>query len=77
MRTLADKKPSGKTKDEQMAERKQELERRLQDVTGQLGTSKKPKKGKSIHTQLYVLKFYKSSNKKLKSNKTKLKNKKN
>jgi hypothetical protein len=29
-----------------MAEKKQELEKRLQDVTGQLGTSKKvPKKG--------------------------------
>lgn len=31
-----------------MAEKKQELEKRLQDVTGQLGTSKKTaKKGKS------------------------------
>ncbi|GLH14085.1 Homeotic protein female sterile [Gryllus bimaculatus] len=35
------KKLSGKSKDEQMAEKKQELEKRLQDVTGQLGTSKK------------------------------------
>lgn len=42
----ADKKVSGKSKDEQMAEKKQELEKRLQDVTGQLGTNKKtPKKG--------------------------------
>lgn len=44
-----DKKPSGKSKDEQMAEKKQELEKRLQDVTGQLGTSKKTaKKGELI-----------------------------
>jgi len=43
---IADKKPSGKSKDEQMAEKKQELEKRLQDVTGQLGASKKnAKKG--------------------------------
>lgn len=35
---------SGKSKDEQMAEKKQELEKRLQDVTGQLGTSKKATK---------------------------------
>ncbi|XP_055640274.1 homeotic protein female sterile-like isoform X2 [Toxorhynchites rutilus septentrionalis] len=35
------KKASGKSKDEQMAEKKQELEKRLQDVTGQLGTAKK------------------------------------
>lgn len=42
-----DKKVSGKSKDEQMAEKKQELEKRLQDVTGQLGTAKKnAKKGK-------------------------------
>lgn len=42
-----DKKVSGKSKDEQMAEKKQELEKRLQDVTGQLGTNKKTaKKGK-------------------------------
>ncbi|KRF93839.1 homeotic protein female sterile isoform X8 [Drosophila mojavensis] len=38
------KKPSGKSKDEQMAEKKQELEKRLQDVTGQLGASKKAAK---------------------------------
>lgn len=38
---------SGKSKDEQMAEKKQELEKRLQDVTGQLGSGKKSaKKGK-------------------------------
>lgn len=44
---LSDKKVSGKSKDEQMAEKKQELEKRLQDVTGQLGTAKKTtKKGK-------------------------------
>lgn len=39
---------AGKSKDEQMAEKKQELEKRLQDVTGQLGTVKKTtKKGSS------------------------------
>lgn len=38
---------AGKSKDEQLAEKKQELEKRLQDVSGQLGTTKKPtKKGK-------------------------------
>lgn len=41
---LTDKKVSGKSKDEQMAEKKQELEKRLQDVTGQLGTNKKTAK---------------------------------
>lgn len=35
---------SGKSKDEQMAEKKQELEKRLQDVTGQLGSAKKTTK---------------------------------
>uniref|UniRef100_A0A182MSI1 Bromo domain-containing protein n=1 Tax=Anopheles culicifacies TaxID=139723 RepID=A0A182MSI1_9DIPT len=35
------KKVSGKSKEEQMTEKKQELEKRLQDVTGQLGTGKK------------------------------------
>lgn len=35
---------SGKSKDEQMAEKKQELEKRLQDVTGQLGSAKKQTK---------------------------------
>lgn len=41
-----DKKLSGKSKEDQMAEKKQELEKRLQDVTGQLGNVKKaPKKG--------------------------------
>ncbi|XP_037079171.1 bromodomain-containing protein 2-like, partial [Pollicipes pollicipes] len=40
-----DKKQSSKSKDEQMMEKKQELEKRLQDVTGQLGTTtKKPAK---------------------------------
>lgn len=41
---FTDKKVSGKSKDEQMAEKKQELEKRLQDVTGQLGTAKKSTK---------------------------------
>lgn len=48
-----DKKLSGKSKDEQMAEKKQELEKRLQDVTGQLGSAKKAaKKGKHSLTPL-------------------------
>lgn len=41
---FADKKVSGKSKDEQIAEKKQELEKRLQDVTGQLGNVKKTAK---------------------------------
>jgi hypothetical protein len=43
-----DKKLPGKSKDEQMAEKKQELEKRLQDVTGQLGSAKKPPKKGNI-----------------------------
>jgi hypothetical protein len=44
------KKPAGKTKDEQILEKKQELEKRLQDVSGQLGavTKKTPKKGGNV-----------------------------
>ncbi|XP_030378303.1 homeotic protein female sterile isoform X1 [Scaptodrosophila lebanonensis] len=44
LRKKTHKKPSGKSKDEQMAEKKQELEKRLLDVTGQLGASKKTAK---------------------------------
>ncbi|XP_011306065.1 bromodomain-containing protein 4A isoform X2 [Fopius arisanus] len=44
LRKKVHKKLSGKSKDEQMAEKKQELEKRLQDVTGQLGNVKKPPK---------------------------------
>jgi len=48
LRKKTHKKVSGKTKDEQMQEKKQELEKRLQDVTGQLGTGKKvAKKGEA------------------------------
>jgi len=47
------KKPAGKTKDEQILEKKQELEKRLQDVSGQLGavTKKTPKKGNVVHAE--------------------------
>lgn len=39
-----------------MAEKKQELEKRLQDVTGQLGTAKKQaKKGTQIAVILYFV----------------------
>lgn len=41
LRKKTHKKVAGKSKVEQMTERQQELERRLQDVTGQLGSSKK------------------------------------
>lgn len=42
-----DKKMAGKSKDEQLAEKKQELEMRLQDVSGKLGSAKKTaKKGR-------------------------------
>ncbi|XP_011329993.1 bromodomain-containing protein 2 isoform X3 [Ooceraea biroi] len=44
LRKKPHKKVSGKSKDEQMAEKKQELEKRLQDVTGQLGNVKKAAK---------------------------------
>ncbi|XP_023724290.1 homeotic protein female sterile isoform X7 [Cryptotermes secundus] len=44
LRKKPHKKLPGKSKDEQMAEKKQELEKRLQDVTGQLGSAKKPPK---------------------------------
>lgn len=47
---------SGKSKDEQMAEKKQELEKRLQDVTGQLGSAKKSaKKGEWLKLHCVVL----------------------
>lgn len=38
---LADKKQAGKTKDEAMREKERELNERLQDVTGKLGSAKK------------------------------------
>ncbi|RWS01342.1 bromodomain-containing protein 3-like isoform X3, partial [Dinothrombium tinctorium] len=38
-------KVAGKTKEEQMREKKQELEKKLQDVSGQLGTTPNMKKG--------------------------------
>ncbi|KAL7032532.1 hypothetical protein ACKWTF_007341 [Chironomus riparius] len=41
LRKKTHKKVAGKSKAEQMTERQQELERRLQDVTGQLGSNKK------------------------------------
>lgn len=51
-----DKKLSGKSKEDQMAEKKQELEKRLQDVTGQLGSAKKAnKKGKYLNRQYQCL----------------------
>lgn len=46
---FTDRKMSGKSKDEQMAEKKQELEKRLQDVSGQLGTNKKQQQKKGKH----------------------------
>jgi hypothetical protein len=53
---VSDKKLPGKSKDEQMAEKKQELEKRLQDVTGQLGSAKKPpKKGELVIRTCAVL----------------------
>lgn len=41
-----------------MAEKKQELEKRLQDVTGQLGTAKKQnKKGKGAYITFLFLNY--------------------
>lgn len=55
---VTDKKMSGKSKDEQIAEKKQELEKRLLDVTGQLGSTKKPtKKGELFVKGLSTFKF--------------------
>lgn len=49
---------AGKSKDEQLAEKKQELEKRLQDVSGQLGTAKKTtKKGKQSHELVHFSDF--------------------
>lgn len=46
----------GKSKAEQMNERQQELERRLQDVTGQLGSGKKSaKKGMCLCVLIVAL----------------------
>lgn len=43
---ILDKKPPGKSKEEAIADKKQELERRLLDVNDKIGTTKKvPKKG--------------------------------
>ncbi|KAL0895860.1 hypothetical protein ABMA27_011883 [Loxostege sticticalis] len=46
LRKKTHRKMSGKSKDEQMAEKKHELEKRLQDVSGQLGTNKKQQQKK-------------------------------
>ncbi|XP_067125619.1 bromodomain-containing protein 3-like isoform X3 [Centruroides vittatus] len=52
----AAKKVTGKTKEEQVREKKQELEKRLQDVSGQLGTSgKKPTKKESENSHVDVV----------------------
>lgn len=46
----------GKSKDEQIAEKKQELEKRLSDVNDKIGNAKKaPKKGKGSHTIISYL----------------------
>lgn len=50
---ILDKKVAGKSKAEQIEARQQELERRLQDVSGQLGSGKKStKKGESAELVL-------------------------
>ncbi|XP_049531595.1 homeotic protein female sterile-like isoform X2 [Anopheles darlingi] len=51
LRKKTHKKVSGKSKEEQMTEKKQELEKRLQDVTGQLGTAKKNAKKDEANKQ--------------------------
>jgi hypothetical protein len=64
---ILDKKVAGKSKAEQMNERQLDLERRLLDVSGQLGSSKKSaKKGKPVvlssnlnfHLIIYFAHFY-------------------
>lgn len=45
----------GKTKEELALEKKRELEKRLQDVSGQLNSTKKPpKKGEYLYTTAYT-----------------------
>lgn len=52
---LLDKKVAGKSKAEQIEARQLELERRLQDVSGQLGSGKKStKKGESDQSNFYL-----------------------
>ncbi|XP_032671796.1 bromodomain-containing protein 4-like isoform X4 [Odontomachus brunneus] len=55
LRKKPHKKVSGKSKDEQMAEKKQELEKRLQDVTGQLGNVKKTTKKEDSNKSVDVV----------------------
>ncbi|MDG2575954.1 hypothetical protein P7L86_23720, partial [Vibrio parahaemolyticus] len=45
------RKPVGKTKEELALEKKRELEKRLQDVSGQLNSTKKPPKKASEKTE--------------------------
>lgn len=56
----ASKRAVGKTKEEQVKEKKQELERRLQDVSGQLGTPAPPPKAKTLKKGKYIL-YYSST----------------
>ena len=46
-----DKKQTGKSKDEAMREKERELNERLQDVTGKLGTAKKAHRKGKPHPQ--------------------------
>lgn len=56
---LAIKKPVGKTKEELALEKKRELEKRLQDVSGQLNSTKKPpKKGEYLILQATASSLY-------------------
>lgn len=57
---MTDRKVSGKSKDEQIAEKKQELEKRLHDVTGQLGSNKKQQPKKGIFFLYYTINIVKS-----------------
>ncbi|XP_076308792.1 bromodomain-containing protein 3-like isoform X3 [Tachypleus tridentatus] len=50
----AKSKTSAKSKEEQVKEKKQELEKRLQDVNGQLGSSKKPTKKDSENSHVDI-----------------------
>ncbi|XP_023215868.1 bromodomain-containing protein 3-like isoform X2 [Centruroides sculpturatus] len=52
---LTKNKGPGKSKEEQVRERKQELEKRLQDVSGQLGSSKKSQKKDNENSHVDVV----------------------
>ena len=56
--TFSDKKQAGKSKDEAMREKERELNERLQDVTGKLGSAKKVHRKGSYHHNIMLWKSH-------------------